>query len=324
MYQISKASFLVFLLLSLALQSFSQLDAYFSQYMFNGIYINPAFAGYQPQLQAALYHKRYGDGGMKTPSTSFFSLSSPLRYNQLGAGLQIVSDFDGVVTRNLVSGSLAYKIHFETGILAFGVNLGIQQVNFDPNTLLIKDESDAQISKDRINNSSPDFGSGLFYQDKKIYAGVSIMHLFGNKFNFNEGNNFVYSRPLHLNFIAGCKIFETGNWSGTGSSIIRYVNANTFMIDATFHLKYADLFWIGASVKNPWMVGAQTGFKISEWLKPQAGTNIKIGYAFDLALGQLKYRASTMHEIFVLVDFAPLISSKKIRNQKVKVTPLFF
>lgn len=314
------ALFLLFIPLKIS----AQLDAYFSQYMFNGLYINPAFAGYQPQLQASLFYKNYGNTTPRSPNTTFFSLSTPLRYDQLGAGFQIISDFDGVIYRNSTGIDLAYKLHLDNSTLAFGVNIGLQQINFDPNRLLIKDNTDPEIAKDRVNSVSPDFGTGLYYQNKKTYVGFSAMHLWNNSLFTKETFSTPLYRPIHLNFIAGYRFFEIQNWNATASFIFRYVNQKTYMADVTFHVKYRDFFWVGASVKNNLMVGLQTGFKISEYWKNAANNEIKIGYAFDYSTNNINYRSLTMHEILLIIGFDGSDSNKKIKMKKRKISPLFF
>ena len=298
-----------------------QQDPFFSQYMFNGLFINPAYSGYQPKIQAAAFHKKYGVPFQSGASSSLFSINAPLRYNQIGIGALLVNDQYSFLTRNDIKASMAYKINIFKGTMAFGMNIGLTQFRFDPELLKIKDIDDYKINEDRINKITPDLGAGLFYQHRIFYLGVSGMHLFNRTFS---QNNVPLILPIHLYVNGGLQLKLSNEWKLVPSFLLRYITNRTYTLDVTVHTFYSDLLWFGISAREPSLLSAQTGVKLSNLIKTGGTTEVKVGYAFDYVLGNRRYIAPSMQEIFLLIDFQTGNSTKTIKKQKIKVSPLFF
>src|ERR1043166_3844529 len=104
----------------------AQFDAMFTQYMFNEMFINPAYAGSKEAMSATMLHRQQWVSFPGRPVTTSFSVHGPLMGNKMGLGLSVLNEKVGVLTRNLIYGSYAYrlKVH-ESGTLAMGLMGGI-------------------------------------------------------------------------------------------------------------------------------------------------------------------------------------------------------
>src|SRR6185295_18441516 len=100
----------------------AQYDAMFTQYMFNEMYINPAYAGSKEAMSATLLHRQQWVSFKGRPVTTSFSLHGPLQSEKMGLGLSILNEKVGVMTRNLIYASYAYRLKFKNkSTLALGL-----------------------------------------------------------------------------------------------------------------------------------------------------------------------------------------------------------
>jgi type IX secretion system PorP/SprF family membrane protein len=313
-----KLIFLVFC--TIGFEAFSELDPYFSQYMYNGIYVNPAFAGYRPYVQAGLFFKKYASSFNAGNSATLLSVDGSILQNRLGAGGLVMYDYSMALTRINSLANLAYKLRMRTGTLSFGMSLGFNQYSFDPSAFKIQDNTDSKISADRRSFVSPDLGAGLYYQGAKFYLGLSSMHLLGKSVT----NAAPDQTPVHFYFIAGYNFKISKQWKLVANTLIRYTSDGNYLADLGIQAKYKDIGWAGISGRYPGMISGQVGLKISEWIKTGGHSEVKIGYAYDKNLGSSQNIFNDMHELFLIIDIAPTVNLKKLRNKKVQVSPLFF
>ena len=96
-----------------------------SQYMFNGLLINPAYAGSRDALAANITYRRQWVGFEGAPTTNLFSVHSPIRGSRIGLGLQVYTDRIGVSRETGVMTNYAYRIPFKKGKLQFGIGAGV-------------------------------------------------------------------------------------------------------------------------------------------------------------------------------------------------------
>src|SRR5688500_13409199 len=152
----------------------AQYDGMFTQYMFNEMFINPAYAGSKEAMSATLLHRQQWVNFPGRPITTSFSLHGPLMENKMGVGLSILNEKIGVMSRNLIYASYAYrvKVH-EKGTLAFGLMGGIDnQINKFSSIRVSDDASaaaDPQFSQNSPNITAPNFGAGAYYNTRTFY-----------------------------------------------------------------------------------------------------------------------------------------------------------
>lgn len=312
--------FLVIYLISLMFCD-AQTDAYFSNYTQNGIYINPAFAGYRPYLQVGLFYKRLNTGFGALQQNGLFTIDKPVWQQKMGIGGVVLHSNTPVLSCTNVSLNASYRIKIEKSTLSFGMNIGLNQIKKDPSLLKIEDKTDPMIASEKTITISPDLGSGLYFQHQKFFLGISAMHILTQnqtKLSFLSANILP-----HYYFIGGYNFKINEDFSLTPHFLIRYISTNQKLIDMGLHLKYKELFWFGANYRNQSMLSGQIGLKISDLILSGGYSDIKIGYAFDYNFNKIAVY-TTSHELFLMIDFAPNVNINKVKKRKTQVSPLFF
>ena len=181
-YRILGLSFL--LAISLVPGCWGQQRAMFTQYMFNGLAINPAYAGSHQTLEFTALARQQWTGLEGAPSTQTFTAHTPLNNRSIGLGLSIIHDKIGVTNQFGAYGAYSYRIQFSNkGVLSMGLQAGFTQYQEDLTQLQgsIRDPNDPNFAQDQVSKFMPNFGAGLYYYTRRYYMGISSPHLVQNK-----------------------------------------------------------------------------------------------------------------------------------------------
>ena len=196
----------------------AQQDAQYTQYMFNTLSVNPAYAGSRGQLSFAGLYRSQWVGLDGAPETFTVNLHSPIRNSRLGYGISIVNDNigDGVVQETYLDAVLSYTIDVSsTAKLSFGLKAGGNLLNLDFNGLRNFDQE--VVNQDNIDNQfSPNFGLGIYYHTDRFYAGFSAPNILETEFFDNSGGdaesvNFLATERINFYLITGYVFDLNGN-----------------------------------------------------------------------------------------------------------------
>lgn len=284
----------VILLMSFfAIAMYGQQDPIYTQYMFNTLAVNPAYAGSRDVLSATmLYRHQWIIEG--APRTLTFSADMPVANEKVGLGLVVSNDNIGVFNTLSASANFAYRIRFEKTTLAFGILGGFSQINANlPSTGITNDVMFAQ----QQNHFVPNVGAGVYWSSDRFYVGASLPKMLNTSLyeavpNLNPAGLAGFnSRQFRHAFITGGYVFNLSEHVKLKpSTLIRFVSGAPAQLDLNCNLYLYDKFGIGLSARS----AAQLGFAKSaiglfnspslllEW---QATEQFKIGYAFDYNTG---------------------------------------
>jgi type IX secretion system PorP/SprF family membrane protein len=187
-----KKTFYTFLLSLIGSSVFAQQDPLFTQYMFNNLYLTPAFAGVDGVTRASAIHRSQwlgydassGDGG--APTTSMLSFLTPINKLRSGAGFYIFNDRLGPQNNLEAQVSYAYHLGIKESKLSFGIKAGIYSQAINGKYYRYIHEGDPLIMTGKESQIKPDLGAGLFYRSEKWYAGVGFNHLLRSEFDFGS------------------------------------------------------------------------------------------------------------------------------------------
>ena len=113
-------------------RALAQQEVMVSQYMFNQLFLNPAYAGSHPYMSSSLLHRAQWLRVDGAPQTSMMAVDAPLMKGKMGAGLSIVHDRIGVSRDLDIAGHYAYHIRVSEGSkLAFGLRAGLSLYSAD-------------------------------------------------------------------------------------------------------------------------------------------------------------------------------------------------
>jgi type IX secretion system PorP/SprF family membrane protein len=287
-------AFLFFAVLSSSAQHYSL----FSQYLVNGLVINPAYAGKNEVLDVTVMHRRQWTGLAGAPVTSAFSVNTPFRNKSLNAGLTYQSDQIGSTNSQYLSGVYAYR--FRAGKMK--ISLGVQAGFFFSRTRwdqLKKNDADDLLLLNATQNQNGFFaGSGIYLHNEKFFAGISAPY-----FMSPSGNNSPMQTPLILNGGYLIKIKDAHTLKP--SALIRYTQGSPLQADVSLNYYYSNRFGFGCSYRLEEALIFIGEFQVNE--------QFRIAYSYDLGINRLANYHSGSHEILMRYYFG---YSRKARNPR--------
>jgi len=272
---------------------FAQQDAQYSQYMFNQLALNPAYAGSRDVLATSLLYRNQWTGIKGAPTTASLSVQAPLRKKKIGVGAEIFSDKLGPKNISALLLSYAYRIRLGKGKLAFGLRMGMYNYVFDWNKMDYKDQNDVynQIGKrDSKFTGTGDFG--VYYYARTFYWGFGATHLNQGKIIKSDIDSSA-RQAIHY-FMPIGKAFEVGNVVLNPSMLIKGAANAPSEIDLTMNVQLKERLWLGVSYRSRYGVVFLTQYKIND--------KMKAGYSFDYGINKIGRAGKGSHEIMIGYD----------------------
>lgn len=282
-------------LLSIAHNSRAQQDPMYSQYMFNTLAFNPAYAGSADVFSAMALSRHQWVGFEGAPTTQTLSLHSPLPIKSLALGGNILHDQAGPITQTAAFVDIAYR--FKTGEssrLAFGLSGGVNlfQASLSELETVDADPINGNITGELL----PNFGFGAYWHGDRYYLGISAPKLLQNSLN-TEGGALITTaeEERHYFLIAGIVKDISPDLKMKPSIMARVVDGAPLSADVNLNFLLRDRIWFGGMYRIANSFGVMFQYQFSEQLKA--------GYAFDMTTTKVgAYNAGT-HEIMVGYDF---------------------
>jgi type IX secretion system PorP/SprF family membrane protein len=302
-----RTKILYFALMLIGLVSYAQQDAQYTQYMYNTINVNPAYAGSRGVMSIFGLHRTQWVGLDGAPTTNAFSVNSPINNSNLGVGLSFVNDKIGPTNENTISLDISYTIRTsETYKLSFGVKGTGNLFNLDKDKLNPVDEGDPLL-QNLDNEFSPNVGAGVYLHSDKLYLGVSVPNFFETK-RYNDNDVAVYKERMNLYFIGGYVFDLTPSLKFKPAFLTKVVEGAPLQLDVSGNFLINEKFVLGAAWRWDAAVSAMAGFQITDGLF--------IGYGYDLETTKLANYNSGSHEVFLRFEL--------FNKQEKIVSPRFF
>lgn len=292
------------LLSTLAILSFisvsAQQDAMYTQYMFNTLAVNPAYAGSRNVLSATGLLRTQWVGIEGSPRTQTISFDAAMPNKKVGLGLQVFNDRLGITNTTGAYASYAYRIPFKKGTLALGIQAGAAQFRADFSSVRLNNGSplDPGFMID-INKILPNFGFGIYYNTAKFYIGAATPHLLNNNFlddnSVKVTNNLVAKQYLHLFVTSGYVVNLAQDFKLKPSFLFKGVFGAPLQLDVNLNLWIADRISLGGQYR--------TGDAFAGLLELQATDQLRFGYSYDHTVSRLGNYNSGSHEIMVRYEF---------------------
>ncbi len=295
------------ILILLTTVGFAQQDPQYSQYQFNQMVINPAYAGTRDALSAVIDIRKQWSGFDGAPQTQSFSFHGPLKKKRLGLGLSAYNDAIGPKRITAAYGNISYIMPVTNKLkLSFGLRAGIVNYVFDFNKINYKDAGEniayANLATNKI---KPDFDAGLFLKSNSFYAGLSATHLnaayiYKDNVSFTNatGKQIEYDLTYKLNthvFAIISKGFSVGENLVINPALIYKGTGTIGNIDLNLNFLIKQRLWLGTFMRSDATVGALMQVIITN--------NLRIGYSFDSGVNKVQKRLGNGHEIMIGFDF---------------------
>jgi type IX secretion system PorP/SprF family membrane protein len=301
-----KTKLFSFVLMFTATVSFAQQDAQFTQYMYNTININPAYAGSRGALSIFALHRTQWVGLDGAPVTNAVSVNTPLNGSNLGLGVSLVNDKIGPTHENTLSADLSYTVPTsETFKLSFGIKATANLFDLDVSRLNPADDDPSL--HDYSNKFTPNIGAGIYLHSDKAYVGFSVPNFIESK-RYDDNDVAIFKEKINYYFIAGYVLDLNNDIKFKPAVLTKIVAGAPLQVDISANFMFVDKFVAGVAYRWSAALSAMVGFQVSEGLY--------IGYGYDHETTNLNNYNSGSHEIFLRYEL--------FNNSNKIITPRFF
>ncbi|MDP4222402.1 MAG: type IX secretion system membrane protein PorP/SprF [Bacteroidota bacterium] len=293
----------------------SQQDPLTSNYMFNTLTYNPGYAGTSGMICATAMNRQQWLGFKGGPSTTLFNISapvSPFRINS-GVGLIVANDnigFDKNINLSLI---YSYIVEIGKGKLGVGINAGIYNMTLDPDwkiptgDVFTPPSGDPLIPETKESVLTFDAGLGVFYTTDKYYAGLSVTHINQPSVKFSKGVTYI-ARQFYL---TGGYLLQLPNPSfELLPSLFALTDGKVIQFSATSLLRYNKKVWGGVSYRPGDALIGIVGVELFN--------GIKVGYAYDFPLSDVRKSTSGSHEFMVNYCFNLNLGKSPMRYKSIR------
>jgi len=302
-----RTKILIFALMLTSYAGFAQQDAQYTQYMYNTININPAYAGSRGVMSVFGLHRTQWVGLDGAPTTNAFSLNTPINNSNLGVGFSLVNDRIGPTSDNTISADISYTIPMnEVYKLSFGVKASGNIFNLNTDKLDYSNPIDPNLQN--FNNEfSPNFGAGVYLHSDKLYLGLSVPNFLQDS-KYNDNEQAVFQERMNFYFIGGYVFDVSQSIKFKPAVLTKMVTGAPLQVDASANFLFFDKFMLGGAYRWDAAVSVLAGFQVTDGLF--------IGYSYDMETTQLRRYNSGSHEVFLRFELFNKVSKM--------VSPRFF
>jgi type IX secretion system PorP/SprF family membrane protein len=285
----------------------------YSQYLQNGLLINPAYAGSRGSLSTFLSYRLQWMGIQGAPVFQTVSLNAPTKNDKVGIGLMAQFMQFGFTKSQSIYASYAYRISLGKGKLSFGLKGGFDRSNTDYSGLITTELGDPVFAANDKPYFLPNFGAGVYYYSDKLFAGASIPSFLNYKKNISTGSVEAHHdvNEYDIIFSAGGLIKFTDAFKFKPSVLIDYSLDKTkkltqFDLNGNFIL--GDLIWVGGS----WRTSEQVAVGI---LQVQLNPQLMIGFSYDnpVGVGRMNHFSNGSSEFIIRYEFGYKVSAANPR-----------
>lgn len=267
-----------------------------TQYIWNQMAVNPAYAGSKEGLSTGLFYRNQWTGFEGAPRTENVFIHTPLAHGAFGTGLNIMRDRLGISSQLSAQASFSYKLKFDHGTMSLGLSGEYASTRMDWANVNPYDQNDQAIPFATVTEPSFNFGFGAYYSNEFMFASLSVPRLLESNSDFSnlETNvNAVIQARRHVHFIAG------GMWRAGRELWIHPMLMTRYVVGAPVQVDLGCLLYLNRSI---WVGSTyRWGDSFSVLMNYEVTRQLRVGYAFDFTVTQLQGHAGS-HEFFLGYD----------------------
>ena len=277
----------------------------FTQYMYNTVSINPAYAGSRETLSIVGLHRSQWVGLEGAPTTQTLSMHTPLRNENIGLGLSFINDELGYQNFSYLYGDFSYTI--QTGAntkLAFGIKAGFTSYSLD--AAFRASESNDPVIYGYEDRWKPNIGAGVYWHSERWYIGLSSPRILNTDYTGTDDFEALERQSYYL---TGGYVFDLSqNVKFKPAALVKATNGAPLSFDVTANFLFNEVFWIGAAYRINERAGALGG--IADF---QISKQLRIGYAYEYPISDLRPYTSGTHEVLLMFE---LFNVKRVKSPR--------
>jgi type IX secretion system PorP/SprF family membrane protein len=304
----------------------AQQDAAYSMYMFNGLFLNPAYAGSSEAISVMAIYRHQWAGLEGAPRTVNASVHMPFRRDQYAIGMTIVNDKLGLSNQFSVTPAFSYRLRIKQSRLCFGVQASFAYWYQNNNNAVLPSNIPDNAFSLNENLFVPNIGFGVYAYGKRYFAGFSVPHLLPSKLRDKtgvSGYNTSIARVYNHYLVTGGYVF------GKEASIVKVrpsilmkwqkgLPKNIPQFDINLALLFVERLWFGVGYRTGGDGQGSmkyAGQSVNAFLQFKITQQLQAGYAYDAEMTALRKFNGGSHEIMIGYDF--------YYNKKRYVTPRY-
>ena len=281
----------------------AQQDPQYSQYMFNQLAINPAYAGSKEAISTVIDLRKQWVAMPGAPQTGSISMHGQL-LNSLGIGGHLITENIGPTNWTAAYADFAYRFKLKKGRLSFGLSGGLVNYNINVSKLNYQDAGEPL-----LNYTGPrtkfDVSAGFYYYNQSFYIGGSTTHLNSPNLYNNTSTVSINNVPKNVtlffslqphNFLYLGKGFKiSDNLIFNPSIMAKSIQGNQASVDLNANFLLSNRVWLGISLRS--------GYGVVGLFQIYVTDKFKVGYAYDQGLNKIGVQGQSSHEITLMYDF---------------------
>ncbi len=267
----------------------------FTQYMYDGSLINPAYVGADEALSLTFLHRSQWAGIKGSPQTQTLSAHTLFQEKQFGTGLIIQYETIGVHQNMEISTNYAY--HLKVGrdrFFSLGLKAGIHSRNSDYTSISGNSAYDPGLNNLNFTDTYFDLGLGVFYRDPLLQIGFSVPEITGRGISYNDSSS-IKIKNLNQLLFARYIYVVNDNISIEPGFLLKYLRGVPLSYDLNLNINYRDIISTGLSYRK--------NESIDFLLKLQVTPQMQFGYSYDYPIGYLARFTNVSHEIMARYIF---------------------
>ncbi|MBT8266723.1 MAG: type IX secretion system membrane protein PorP/SprF [Bacteroidia bacterium] len=290
-------SLLTFVVYLMVCQIFAQQDPQYTQYMYNTMSVNPAYAGQRDVLSITGLHRSQWVGIEGAPQTQTLGIHAPLRNERIGLGLNVINDALGPAQETYVNVNFSYTIPLNEldKKLSFGLTGGLHLLDTDWSKGQFQNPD--VVFNENLSLISPTVGAGLYLHSRKWYLGLSVPNIITTE-HYNDFQESLATERLHFFLIGGYVFNLSDNTKLKPAFLVKAVTGAPIIADVSANFLFYEKLTLGLAWRWDDALSGLAGFQISEGLY--------VGYAYDYTTTDLKNYNSGTHEIVLRFELQKL------------------
>jgi type IX secretion system PorP/SprF family membrane protein len=255
--------------------SYGQQRIVYTQYMFNALVVNPAYAGTDKYLNVTAQGRQQWAGIKGAPNSQMISAHMPLKNRNVGLGVLLERESVGIT--NIYNGYVMYSYRVKLprkNILSLGLQAGITTYREELTDLTLPPGSnDPSFSKD-VTYTLPNFGAGVYFYNQRFYAGLSVPSIAQN--TINRDNPLSLKESRHYFLMGGYVMDLSPSLKLKPNFLLKAVSGAPLNLDLNLNLLIEKVVWVGCSYRIRNAVNPLVEIQV----KPQ----LRIGFSYDIPI----------------------------------------
>ncbi len=270
----------------------------FSEYMFNTLEINPAYAGHREALSVTTMFRKQYTGFKTAPQSAFFAADMPISGKRVGVGIKLLDDRDEITKTLGAQGVYSFKIPTgDNSSISLGLQGGVYNFRTDYTKVDVIDPNDPSFSQN-VNSLKINFGTGVFFSTETFFAGLSSPNLIRNNFNkeYNTGAFSELKQQMHIYFNTGYVFALSDDLHIKPSVLVRGVAGSPISYDINTNFWISDVIGLGVSYRNKTAMVGMIDLKVIP--------ELRLGYAYDHVISKYNIISKGSHEVILRYEFS--------------------